>query len=75
MTQQHAQKRSTFVQLSNLDATLLHKENFLHLAALVVDDAFGWDHPFSQHKRHALYSVGRQVLELRHLQALLRCFL
>ena len=54
----------------HLDSALLHKEDVLHLIALVVDDALGQVHFLCNHMRQALNGVGRQVLELRHLLAL-----
>ena len=56
---------------THLDPALLHKTDLLHFIALVVENAFRWDNFFSKHNCHALYSVGRQILELRHLQS--RC--
>ena len=72
--QQHAQMNSSLQQISNLNSALLHKTDLLHVIALVVDDAFWWDNFFSEHNRQALYSVSRQILELRHLQTLLKSF-
>ena len=60
---------------THLDSALLHKTDLLHFIALVVENAFWWDNFFSKYNCHALYSVGRQILELRHLQSLCQAFL